>query len=413
MTKHSEGYGDQHMNQSKSDGVPTTLGEPLELRSGLRLRNRMVKAAMSDSLGDGAGQPTGEQVELYRRWGDGGAALSIIGEVQVDPRYPEKPGNLVLDSGTTGPLMGRLADIANQTDSHLWPQLGHAGALAYPPISTPVGPSALDLDGLNCREMPIDEVEALPNRFATAAVTAKQTGFSGVEIHAAHGFLLSQFLSPLFNHRQDRYGGSIEARAQLLLDIVHRVRQQAGQGFGIGVKLNATDELEGGLTQADSLTVVEMLDQHQVDLIDISGGTYFPGAPSSSDRPSDGPYYAEYARRVRTLTDAAIMLTGGVKTRTHATDLLAAGIDLVGLARTMVLNPELPKDWLETGTNPTFPVFDSSPPGGVTAWYTMRLTAIARRQETSYQLTPDAALHKYDTRDQSRVAAWTNQFHPT
>ncbi len=413
MTKHPNGYGEQDMNQLEPDGAPAALGEPLELRSGLRLRNRLVKAAMSDSLGDGAGRPTAEQVELYRRWGDGGAALSILGEVQVDPRFPEKPGNLVLDGKTTGPLLGRLADIAHQTGSHIWPQLGHAGALAYAPLSKPLGPSALDLDGLNCGEMPIDEVEALPNRFATAAVTAQQAGFSGAEIHAAHGFLLSQFLSPLFNHRQDRYGGSIEARAQLLLDIVHRVRQRAGQGFGIGVKLNATDELEGGLSQADALTIVEMLDQHQVDLIDISGGTYFPGAPSSSDRPSDGPYYTEFARRARSLTGAAIMLTGGLKTRTHAADVLAAGVDLVGLARTMVLNPELPNDWLTTGTNPTFPVFDSTPPGGVTAWYTMRLTAIAQGQEASYHLTPDAALRDYDLRDQSRVAAWTNQFQPT
>lgn len=280
------------MDSHESDAAPSLLGEPIELRSGVRLRNRLVKAAMSDSLGDGAGQPTEEQVRLYGRWCDGGAALSIIGEVQIDPRYPEKPGNLVLDGSVDDSLFRRLAEVARGSDAHIWPQLGHAGALSHAPVSAPMGPSALDLNGLRCGELPLDEIEALPQRFGTAAANARRIGFAGVEIHAAHGFLLSQFLSPLFNHRRDRYGGSIEARAQVLLDVVDSVRREAGSEFAIGVKINATDELDGGLTQADALVVVEMLDRSGVDLIDISGGTYFPGAPSSSDRPSEGPYYS-------------------------------------------------------------------------------------------------------------------------
>ncbi len=391
-------------------GEPGLLAEPLELRSGVRLGNRFVKAAMSDSLGDGAGRPTDAQIELYRRWCDGGAALSIIGEVQTDPRYPEKPGNLVLDDSRGGSPLARLAEIARRSEGEIWPQLGHAGALAYPPVSMPMGPSALDVDGLTCGEMPIDEIEAIPDRFAAAAVAAQEVGFSGVEIHAAHGFLLSQFLSPLFNHRRDRFGGSIEARAQLMVEVAERVRRATGSEFAIGLKINATDELDGGLTEADALVAIEMVDRCGVDVIDISGGTYFPGAPSSSDRPSSGPYYADFALRARQVTSAALMLTGGVKTHGHAVGLRRNGVDLIGLARTMVLNPELPNAWLEAGGDPTFPTFSSTPPGGVTAWYTMRLTAIANNQDSSYDETPESALHRYDSRDRSRIQAWNDRF---
>ncbi|MGI9615568.1 MAG: oxidoreductase [Acidimicrobiales bacterium] len=398
------------MDLDESSGSLGLLGAPLELRSGIRLRNRLVKAAMSDSLGNGAGQPSDAQIQLYRRWCDGGAALSIIGEVQTDPRYPEKPGNLVLDGSQDDSALGRLAEVANRSNAHIWPQLGHAGALAFPPVSAPMGPSALDLDGLRCGEMPVEEIESLPMRFASAALTARDAGFTGVELHAAHGFLLGQFLSPLFNHRADRYGGSIEARGQVLIDVVNRVRRETGPDFAVGVKINATDELEGGLTEPDALIVIEMLDRCGVDVIDISGGTYFPGAPSSSDRPSEGPYYADFAERARQVTTAALMLTGGVKTRSHAIALREQGVDLVGLARTLVLNPDLPNDWLGPGGDPTFPVFTSSPPGGVTAWYTMRLTAIAHGQQSTYHLTPESALDQTDSRDRSRVPAWNNRF---
>lgn len=398
------------MDPDEIGSEPDLLGAPLELRCGVRFRNRLVKSAMSDSLGDGRGQPTPGQIELYRRWCDGGAALSIIGEVQTDPRYPERPGNLVLDGSHDGSLMGQLAAVTQGSNAHLWPQLGHAGALAYGPVSAPMGPSALDLDGLRCGEMPIDEIESLPKRFGAAARAARRVGFTGVEIHAAHGFLLGQFLSPLFNLRRDRYGGSIEARAQLLVEVIDRVRRETGQDFAIGVKINATDELEGGLTESDALVAVEMIDRCGVDVVDISGGTYFPGAPSSSDRPSKGPYYADFAVRARQVTSAALMLTGGVKTRSQAIGLREKGVDLVGLARTMVLDPDLPNGWLRGGGDPTFPAFASTPPGGVTAWYTMRLTAIANGREAADTLSPEVALEQVDARDDRRTRVWNDRY---
>ncbi len=121
------------------------LGSPLELPCGLVLPNRLVKAAMSDSLGDGEGNPTEQQVRLYERWLEGGAALSIIGEVQVDPRYPEKPGNLVLDDSTSALKLQRLAGVAAGHSGHVWPQLGHAGALAHSSIRSGPKPTQVSL----------------------------------------------------------------------------------------------------------------------------------------------------------------------------------------------------------------------------------------------------------------------------
>lgn len=185
------------------------LGAPLKLPCGVVLNNRIVKAAMSDSLGDGRGNATEAQTRLYERWAQGGVALSLIGEVQGTPHYPEKPGNLVLTPSADKQALQELAQRGSINGTHVWPQLGHAGALSYLPISQPTGPSALDLAELKCAGMSIEDIESLPTMYANAALIAKSVGFGGVQIHAGHGFLLSQFLSPLFNHRIDEYGGSV------------------------------------------------------------------------------------------------------------------------------------------------------------------------------------------------------------
>ncbi|MGI9642672.1 MAG: oxidoreductase [Acidimicrobiia bacterium] len=388
------------------------LRAPLKLPCGVVLKNRLVKAAMSDSLGDGGGRPTEQQIELYRRWSAGGAALSIVGEVQVDHRYPEKPGNLVLGPGAGEALLARLAGVGNADHALVWPQLGHAGALAHLPISRPAGPSALDIEGLQCDALSRSDVEALPGIYARAAAQAQAAGFSGAEIHAGHGFLLSQFLSPLFNRRSDRYGGSIGNRCRLLLDIVRHVRTTVGARFALGVKINSSDQLAGGLSEDDALFVISALGEAEVDLIDISGGTYFPSAPASSDRRSSGPYFVDFARRARTVTDVPLMVTGGFKTRREAAEAVASGAtDVVGLARTLALDPYLPAKWCApNGGDPEFPSFVSPPVGGITAWFTMRLTAIANGTDQNFNQTLGSAIDAYESRDASRVVAWKLTF---
>lgn len=388
------------------------LKRSLELPCGAVLKNRLVKSAMSDSLADGEGNPTEAQIRLYERWAGGGAALSIIGEVQGDPRFPETPGNLVFGLGSNRTALRLLAKKASIEGAHIWPQIGHAGALAHSSVSQPAGPSALEIGDFQCAGMTLSEVEALPDMYARTAKIAKDVGFTGVQIHAGHGFLLSQFLSPLFNRRTDRYGGSIEARNRIIIEVVDKVRGAVGPSFPIGIKINASDQLNGGFTTIDALEAIRMLDQTTVDLIEISGGTYFPGAKASSDRSGSGPYFADFAHQAKQVTSVPLQVTGGFKTRQDALELLANGSgDLVGLARAMVLDPELANRWMaEKGCDPVFPRFATSPSGGVTAWYTMLLTALGNDMEDRFDLDLERALSIYEERDKIRSVRWQKRF---
>tara|TARA_R110002072_G_scaffold12511_1_gene53913 strand:- start:6256 stop:7464 length:1209 start_codon:yes stop_codon:yes gene_type:complete len=389
----------------RKDGI---LFEPLNLPCGAILKNRLAKSAMSDSLGDGTGHPTVEQIRLYQRWATGGLAVSIVGEVQGTADHAEKPGNLVLNTASDPALFRELAKQGGKNGTLLWLQLGHAGALAYEPTSKPKGPSALDLHGLRCAELTPDEIREVPTQFARTAQLAKQAGFGGVQIHAAHGFLLSQFLSPLFNKRRDEYGGEIANRMRLLLETIDATRAAVGPNFPIAVKLNSSDQLEGGLDEDDALKVVAALDRSSVDLIDISGGTYFPGAKAASDGAGRGPYFIEFAKRARAVTTKPLMLTGGFKTRAQAEDAVASGaVDVVGLARALVLEPELPKLWmLDQKPEPVFPRFSDAPEGGITAWYTMRLTEIGTDKEMPDYSDLRQAIRDYETRDKTRTEVW-------
>ena len=393
--------------------ISSMLGSSLTLPCGAVLKNRLAKSAMSDSLGNGEGDPTEAQMRLYEKWAQGGAAVSIIGEVQGDPRYPEKPGNLVFGALADRQAIESLVSRAVIEGAHLWPQLGHAGALSHIPISQPKGPSALDVEGLRCAGMSVEDIQELPDMYARTAAFAKNAGFSGVQVHAGHGFLLSQFLSPLFNRRDDGYGGSIEARCRIVLEVIDEVRRAVGPSFPVGIKINSTDRLEGGLIEDDALEAVRLLDQTSVDLIDISGGTYFPGAKASSEGASRGePYFLKFARRAKEVTDVPLMLTGGFRRREQAVDAVASGaVDMVSLARAMVLNPRLAEVWLtEEGGDPEFPTFESPPRGGVTAWFTMRLTALGEDKEDRFTLNPQSALHYYEERDAQRCVRWRKKF---
>lgn len=392
----------------------TDLFTPLELPNGAVLMNRIVKSAMSDSLGDGRGNPTEAQMRLYERWAEGGAAVSIVGEVQGNPLFAEKPGNLVLNDASDKDAFAKLARRGGSHGAQLWLQLGHAGALTPPEIGTPKGPSPLDLPGLRAEVLAADEIRALPDQFAATARRAEALGFSGVQVHAAHGFLLSQFLSPLFNQRTDSYGGAIANRVRLLVEVVGAVRGAVSPSFAVALKLNSSDQLEGGLEPKDALETIRTLDGLGLDLIDISGGTYFPGAPSSSEGASRGPYFLDFATEARRLTSTPLMATGGFKRRSEAASAISSGVvDVVGLARALALEPYLPARWRAGGSDPKFPRFAATPPGGVTAWYTMRLTGIGEDNEGETGMDVSTALERYEARDAARVQLWNAAFPPS
>ena len=387
------------------------LFTPLDLPNGARLKNRIVKSAMSDALGDGRGDPTAAQARLYRVWAEGGVGASIIGEVQGDARFPEAPGNLVLGAHSDAGAFAALSQAGHTGGAQLWFQLGHAGALTPPAIGTPKGPSALDLPGLRAQALSLPEIRALPAHFAATARHAERLGASGVQIHAAHGFLLSQFLSPLFNRRDDSYGGGIANRMRLLLDIVEAVRAAIRPTTALSVKLNASDQLDGGLAPEDTLAVVAALDRMGIDLIDISGGTYFPGARAASDRPASGPYFLEFAAAARRRTRLPLMATGGFRRRQEAEEAIHDGtLDAVGLARALVLDPALPSQWQAGGADPDWPRFTTNPPGGVTAWFTQRMAALAANGEAGPNLTPEEALRHAQERHTALSRSWRARF---
>ncbi|MDF1792796.1 MAG: oxidoreductase [Thalassobaculaceae bacterium] len=392
-------------------GVGAALSDALTLPCGAVLRCRIAKPAMSDSLGSGAGDATPEQARLYQRWAAGGAALSIVGEVQGDPHALENPGNLVLHAGGDMDALRDVTRRATASGAHLWAQLGHAGALAHAGIGRRVGPSSLSLDGLTCAEMPVGEIEELPARYAATARIAKAVGFTGVQVHAAHGFLLSQFLSPLFNRRSDIWGGALDNRMRLLLTVVDAVRAAVGSDFPVGVKINATDGLAGGLSNQESLAAIRVLARQGIDLLEVSEGTYFPGAPSSSE--SEGGGVHGFCRRVRAAVPVPVMAAGGFKTRVQAVAALEGEIvDVVGVARGLVLDPDLPRAWTDgVDEDPTFPRFAGPlPEGGVTAWYTMRIAALAAHTEVGYDLKPQTALAAMAERDRERAGRWVARF---
>ncbi len=206
--------------------------------------------------------------------------------------------------------------------------------------------------------------------------------------------------------------GSTNARMQLLLEVIEEVRNAVDAHFVVVVKLNATDQLEGGFDEKEALTVISKLDKTGIDLIDISGGTYFPGAHSASDKVASEPYFLDFAKQARKRTEKPLMVTGGFKTQDQAVDAISSGsADLVGLARALVLDPSLPNSWLaDQSANPAFPKFSSPPEGAITAWYTMRLTDLGNERETDACADLEAIVKTYNNRDQLCVVTWNSFF---
>lgn len=341
------------------------LSEPLTLPCGAVLSNRLCKSAMTEGLGDAQLRATPLHAHLYRQWGDGGVGLNITGNVMIDRWVIERPGNVAIDvthpPSVDADARARLTQWATSGTAggaHLWMQISHAGRQS-PRYATPqpVGPSAVTLDLLGNYKTPRalggQEIESLIERYAQAAEIAQETGFTGVQIHAAHGYLISSFLSPVTNRRSDRWGGSLENRARLLIETLRATRARVGDRFPLSVKLNSDDFRKGGFSHEDCLAVVRLLNRESVDLLEISGGTYeqprlLGQAGRSEDavavRPSTRvreAYFLEYAKSIREVAQMPLMVTGGFRSRAGMQAALAEGdVDVIGIARPLCTEPD-------------------------------------------------------------------------
>jgi 2,4-dienoyl-CoA reductase-like NADH-dependent reductase (Old Yellow Enzyme family) len=347
------------------------LRTPLQLPCGALLANRLCKSAATEGLADELGRATEAHVRLYRGWAESGCGLLITGNVMVDGRYVERPGNVSIDGAQDAERRARLskyAAAAGSQGAQVWVQLSHPGrqaALLVAPIAPAPSevPVASPIPLAEAREMTLAEVAELVQRFASAALVCKETGFSGVQIHAAHGYLLSAFLSPLANVREDRYGGRLERRAAVLIEVVAAVRAKVGPAFAVSVKLNSSDFQKGGFSHEDALEVARWLDAAGVDLIELSGGNYESPAmmiggggdggglqqPASASTARREAYFAHFAKDIAAaMRRAAVMVTGGFRTRAGMEQALAAGeAAVIGVVRPLCVDPRCTKALLD------------------------------------------------------------------
>lgn len=293
---------------STTPAPSATLASPLRLPNGQVLGNRIMKSALSEGLA-GADHLPGERIgALYRRWSEGGFGLVVTGNVMVDRRHLGEPGNVVLEADSDLDGFRSWAKTVQDGGSPMWMQLNHPGRQASPLASThhAVAPSSrgVAIPGVPApRALTDAEIGDIVERFATAAALADAAGFDGVQIHAAHGYLVSQFLSPLSNDRTDRWGGDIDGRMRFLLALVHAIRDAVRPGFALGVKLNSADFQRGGFTEDDSRAVIDAIADEDIDLLEISGGSYespaMMGRAQSASTRAREAYFLDYAETVR------------------------------------------------------------------------------------------------------------------
>lgn len=336
---------------------------PMTLPNGSVLPNRLAKAAMEENMAI-AGQLPGPALHrLYQRWAQGGVGLIITGNVMIDGRAMTGPGGVVLEANTPLASFKTWAEAARLNGAQVWMQINHPGRQVMADMGGEAwAPSAVPLEmGKHSKlfaqptAMSQEQIQEVIERFAATAYAAEQAGFTGVEIHAAHGYLISQFLSPLTNKRTDQWGGSLANRTRLLLEVIQTVRERVSPGFSVAVKLNSADFQRGGFSQDDAKQVILLLNEESVDLVELSGGSY--ESPAMQGKTADGrtlareAYFLEFARDLAAIARMPVMTTGGIARKSVAQQVLDSGVAVAGIATALAVVPDLPLQW-KTGKEP-------------------------------------------------------------
>ena len=361
-----------------------TIGSNFKLPCGVTLKNRLCKAAMTEGIADSNNFATQRHVNLYKKWASGGAGILLSGNVQVDRRCMEGPGNVAIEKNSyldQVETLKKWAAAGTRNNTQLWMQISHAGRQTPGDLNpNPLSPSSVQLKIPSANygvpiPMTVDDIEDVIERFIFVAKVAKETGFTGIQLHSAHGYLLSQFLSPDINLREDEWGGSIENRSRLMLRIIDGCRAELGDDFPISVKLNSTDFQKGGFSNNDSIKVAQFLNNAGVDVIEISGGTYeqprllgFDEISVNKDRsevrkPSTiarEAYFLDYADKIQEAINIPLMVTGGFRTSVGMNAAIKSKIcDLIGVGRPLCAEPLVLNDLL-AGTIQELPSFEKT-----------------------------------------------------
>jgi 2,4-dienoyl-CoA reductase-like NADH-dependent reductase (Old Yellow Enzyme family) len=332
----------------------TMLDTTFALPCGAQLHNRIAKAAMSEHLAEFDQSPGQLMARLYERWARGGTGVLITGNVMIDSSSLESKRNVVLEAGCDLEPYRAWAAAGASQGNHVWMQINHPGRQTPRNLNPePVGPSAVDAVDLfrkvgafaPPRALTHSEILSLVERYATTVELARDAGFTGVQVHGAHGYLVAQFLSPLTNVRTDDWGGSIDNRMRFLREILRAIRAKVGPSFPISVKLNSADFQRGGFSEDESMQVVQMLEEEGVDLVEVSGGNYESQAMFDAGRESSQvreAYFLDYARKVRRVSRVPLMVTGGFRSRSVMESALEEGaLDVIGMARPLAAEPDL------------------------------------------------------------------------
>lgn len=339
--------------------IRQTLSRPLSLPCGQVVPNRLLKSAMSETLGTEDHRPTPELVRLYRTWAEGGIGLSVTGNVMVDRGALGEPANVCIEDDRDLALLQEWAQAGRSAGGLCYVQLNHPGrqvprflnAEAVSPSAVPFG-SRLAPYMAKPRALTGEEIEALVQRFSTAAAVVAAAGFDGVQLHGAHGYLVSQFLSPLTNQRTDGWGGSAEGRRRFVLEVIAAMRAATPAGFGVAIKINSADFQRGGTTEEESTATIQALAEAGVDFVEVSGGTYEAPAmmaPKQSTREREA-YFLAFAERLRQHVRVPLAVTGGFRSGAAMAEAVDSGaLDLVGLARPLGVWPDLPAALLSQG----------------------------------------------------------------
>ncbi len=323
------------------------------LPCGVILKNRLVKSAMTERISNRKFEPTKGHERLYKDWSTTGAGLLITGNVVIDRKHLESAGNVCFDDEMMLPKISSWAQASKSNESQVWVQISHSGRQTNRfGTNRPLAPSEVQLKKMGLfgkpKAMTEEDIQEVIKGFVKAAKIAKAAGFTGVQIHSAHGYLLSQFLSPRTNIRTDHWGGSIENRSRLLITIIKKVREEVGASFPIAVKLNSADFQKGGFTEEESLEVVKMLDNEKIDLLEISGGTYEKlafflmneeGVVMKESTKRREAYFIDFAKKIRAVSNLPLMITGGFRSHEFCNEVLKNGeVDLIGMGRPFITN---------------------------------------------------------------------------
>jgi 2,4-dienoyl-CoA reductase-like NADH-dependent reductase (Old Yellow Enzyme family) len=433
-------------NTALAGGIAT----PFTLPNGSQLINRLAKASMSEGLATPTNGVSDGLIALYQRWGQRGAGLLLTGNIQINRRHLERTGNVVFDNLMTVDekrMAANWAQTAQAGGSQLWAQISHAGRQTPKAVNAmPDSSSALSVKlpgGKYGNPEPMNETEirAAIAGFARAAAVAEEAGFSGVQLHGAHGYLINQFLSPLSNTRHDRWGGSLENRARLLIEAVRAIRQTVGKGFGVGVKLNSSDFQRGGFDAADAARVAQWLDAEGLDLLEVSGGTYESPAMASGEGGtlSDGfeqltrstaareAYFLTYAAAIRTQVKCPIMVTGGFRSLAGMNSALADNAtDIIGIGRPLASDPDCVARMLAgeitelpamerslrlgapsfLGPNSSFKMMKGLNTLAVLEWHCLQLLRLGRGQQADRQLGLFKGFRRFEAQEKAINGAW-------